>query len=541
MLVLRIPWRHGLLAVVLLAVFALSLSGLWGCSDSDTVTPDGPLLALSSNNLAFSSFAGLAANPAQRKVVVSNVGSGYLTFTATTSAAWLELGPTGNDTIYVTARPETLSPGIYQDSIVVTSTQALNSPLVIQVSLAVLERIATTPNDVNFTAITATTAPAPQRVELLAAGGNVIGFDAATQAPWLSVAPQSGTVPDTLVLTADITGLLGGEYADSIVVTSSDVPSFRSVIRVRLRMDSWERTWIVADSLSSHVYALRDIDIYGPTQLHIAGILPLIDGPRAVFLGTPDAGATWSPRMLSGPAGKYTAIEFLSPTTGWMVGDSARLLVTTNGGADWRQADGLPVADSVGLIDITFVGTDSAWIAAEKGQVLFTSTSGALWINQPTPTSFGLRKVWFISPTQGWICGNHGTILTTINGGDTWTALPSGVVDDLQGITFIDQNHGWAVGAGGIVLYTSDGGANWSEQTSGVSEVLTDVTFVDGNRGWAVGFQGTVLGTVDGGQTWVRQPTHVTYDLYGVEYYDSESAYIVGNGGLLLRTYNGGR
>ena len=103
-----------------------------------------PVIGLSVSSLAFSGTAG-GANPAAQSFIVSNTGSGTLTWTAGDSASWLTLTPaTGTNTGTVTASVNLsgLAAGTYSGTITVSAAGATSKTL--PVSLTVGAGTATT-------------------------------------------------------------------------------------------------------------------------------------------------------------------------------------------------------------------------------------------------------------------------------------------------------------------------------------------------------------------------------------------------------------
>ena len=530
-------WKAVLWAM---ALIGLVLTALTGCSDDNSVDPSGPMLTVSATRLDFFAYAGLAASPAQQKVIVSNSGTGSLNYTATADAGWIQLGQTGTDTVYITVRAETLPTGSYHDTVVVTSTEAYNSPRLIEVNLTVSERVVALPNLITFSALRGEDTPEAAQLIISAPGGTATAFNVAAHASWLHLSATSGNTPDTLTLTADTTGLIAGTYYDSVVVTSPTIAGYRSLVQVTLTINAWQVSWALGDSASSQSFSLRDLQMDDLNHGWAAGFLPSATHPTGILFWTSDGGLNWSTNF-HGPDGRYEGLAFLSPTLGWIVGDTGRIHVTTDNGDTWRSVDNLPFGDDIFYIDIVFVGDDSGWVAGSSGGVMFTSNGGGLWTQQTTPTTRDLREICFVDDTHGWICGNRGTILATSNAGITWTVQTSGTSFDLQGISFVDELHGWSAGTNGTIVSTSDGGATWTPQVSGTSVLLLDVNFANATSGWAVGFDGTILGTIDGGATWTAQASGTQANLFAVQFVDENHGMVVGEGGVFVRTLTGGR
>lgn len=81
--------------------------------------------------------------------------------------------------------------------------------------------------------------PAPLEVPMIATAGSIT-WSASSSVAWLTVAPPSGTTPDTLTLTADPAGMAGGAQTALVSITSSagDI-----LIPVRMQIPSLTGTW----------------------------------------------------------------------------------------------------------------------------------------------------------------------------------------------------------------------------------------------------------------------------------------------------------
>jgi photosystem II stability/assembly factor-like uncharacterized protein len=523
----------------LLVTAAVLSSLLWqACSDSKTITPDGPLISLSHTTLSFSATAGSVPNPAARRVTVANVGTGALTFSVSTTSPWLELGPVTSVDFFVTVRSENLATGTYQDTVRVTSGVAGNSPQFLVINLVVVEQLAANPAQVQFSAVSGGQAPAPQYVQLTPSGGVNITFAATPVASWITVDEATGASPDSIAVGVTTAGLAGGIYTSAVTVTSPDVPDMRLSIPVRLALSSWLKRQPY-DSAGSSSFELRGVAFADNLHGWAAGFLPDISNPVGAFFYTTDGAESWQ-RSFDAPAGKFEAVEFVSPNRGFVTGDSGRLFISRDAGVTWDPVSGFPHASRANLIDITFAGHDSGWVVGTGGVILATTDSGATWTAQSSPVSDDLYGVWFVDALNGWICGNQGKILHTSDGGVNWTSQSSGVTAALRGISFGSASMGIACGSMGVVLRTNNGGASWQAVATGLNNQLLEVFLVSSTTGWIVGSNGLILRTVDGGATWERQLSETDQALFHVHFTDENFGVAVGARGMILKTVGGG-
>jgi photosystem II stability/assembly factor-like uncharacterized protein len=260
-------------------------------------------------------------------------------------------------------------------------------------------------------------------------------------------------------------------------------------------------------------------------------------GDDGTILHTEDGGNTWklqSPDKL--PRDRFSgklrpelfSVAFNSPMTGVAVGNWIRLW-TDDGGNSWklRESEGW-------LGSVTFVSPQSGWAVGVLG-IQHTNDGGNSWL--PVANVWAVREllsVSFVSPYSGWTVGASGIVVHTDDGGNSWQIQTSGTDKTLNSVAFVSVQSGWAVGDGGTILHTDDGGNSWKPQKSGTQQRLNSVAFVSPQSGWAVGDGGTILHTDDGGSSWKRQPGGAGQSLFSVAFVSPESGWAVGDNGTIL-------
>jgi photosystem II stability/assembly factor-like uncharacterized protein len=199
----------------------------------------------------------------------------------------------------------------------------------------------------------------------------------------------------------------------------------------------------------------------------------VVDGEH-VF-ATKDGGVTWTPLPTGIPGLQgLQAVRFVDRLNGWILGlvvtpEGAAfgvILHTTDGGLTW--AEQLRADQSVGFSAIDFVSPTTGWVSRtgflpEHNRIFATNDGGATWTEQTYPGSGRITALDFVSPSQGWGVGQllSGTIIHTDDGGATWVTQQGpgepfglGFVD----VRFVNVNVGWAVRQDGLLLKTTTGG-----------------------------------------------------------------------------------
>ena len=347
-------------------------------------------------------------------------------------------------------------------------------------------------------------------------------------------------------------------------------------------------------------------------------------GSNGAFLRTTDGGNSWT--YLTGPLGPLSSTNktinnlfFFDVNNGWLIGDApnasqAFVYKTTDGGATWTAATNVPIINTP-FYGIDFITASTGYICGQSGKVIKTTDGGATWtdISLTTTNYTVIGGTATLPRTQTYRCivacdantaimssQNNGCVLRTTNGGISWYAsanqnvgLPqlsmwqmakSGSNKDTiiltggaavfaksidRGLTWTWQQHYASatnspnsinyyyaavafptvpgkyvmMGASGVINVTNDGGTTWTNPYSslgtyngtGASDAknLFGVAFVDANSGMVVGAHGTVGTTSDGGITWtdrsIASMSQVTGDadyIYSVKCPSLTSSYI---------------
>jgi len=276
-------------------------------------------------------------------------------------------------------------------------------------------------------------------------------------------------------------------------------------------------------------------------------------------------------------------VHFASASNGWIAGEGATVLRSTNGGATWTPVPTSP-SHNVSPADCcwsasTRTSPSAAWFAGPKSVLRYASgthsstlsygpvvlsavyaipNSGYAWYGGSTLetggslrlyrrissstltviffTSGRIRGIYFLNENDGWAVGTGGTVVRIANGPASQPSISTGsapVLSDLNAIVMLNAATGWIVGDFGTILRTTNG-STWTVMFSGTVNRLRDVAFLDANNGVIVGDAGLILVTSDGGATWKPEPSGTFDDLHGVSFAGS-TAFAVGRNGTILQ------
>ena len=309
--------------------------------------------------------------------------------------------------------------------------------------------------------------------------------------------------------------------------------------------------WAVSHPITGdHAYILHTID-GGKTWRRQGGLfsqlsgISFADALHGVAVGnefrfTLDGGRTWQPSNPVG--GSYYDVDLVDQNTGYACG-FGEVRKTTDGGLNWVSQ---PIALFGNFVGIDFVSTTTGWVVGAEGSVYKTIDGGASWARQRHDTSKFYTGVSFVSATEGWVCGNS-TILHTTNGGTTWVtqSVPAGA--DATEVRFVDAQNGWAAGGLRTILHTTNGGQTWSLQVGGGfvdpgnRYPFEGLDAVDAANAVAVGGGNSIYTTTNGGGLWTNRGSGSGTIPFRVARTDATHIWTANSNSEVVYTINGGK
>lgn len=194
----------------------------------------------------------------------------------------------------------------------------------------------------------------------------------------------------------------------------------------------------------------------------------------------------------------------------------------------------------------------------ERGAILLSDDGGRQWRQaRSVPAAVTLTGVSFADDRRGWAVGHRGLVLHTQDGGETWRIqrLDEDPSQDqpLLAVHFADAQRGVAVGLWSRVIVTQDGGVTWEPVSLGARPTASaaDAKPVDLNlyhlfRGragalYATAEQGRVLRSMDVGRQWEVLPTGYAGSLWAGVALANGDLLVGGLRGTMLRSSDDGR
>jgi uncharacterized protein (TIGR03437 family) len=210
-------------------------------SDSFRVmaSPAAAGIVLSPTSLQFGYAIG-GQTPASQALQISNSGTGTLSWTATSSDAWLVLSSTSGtapSTVSVSVAPSGLSVGSYQGTVQISASDSSITPVAVSVTLMVTQSatLGVTPQKLAFQYTLGGAAPPAQPVSISnGSGSDVLSWTASAGDAWVSLDATSGNTPATLSISVNPANLAAGSYTSNVQIAPAGSGGTPTTVAVTL-------------------------------------------------------------------------------------------------------------------------------------------------------------------------------------------------------------------------------------------------------------------------------------------------------------------
>ncbi len=385
----------------------------------------------------------------ETNVTLSNTGTGSLTWSATTSDAWITVSPASGDistnatTVTIKVNRNSLAPGNYNGTVQFASNGG-NQTATVKMNVPAVPVLSITQRSFDF-GQTVTS----QTFVVNNIGTGTLTWNIASDKPWLTVSPAQGTNYTSTTISVNRTGYTTGTYTGKLSITSNG----------------------------------------GSDQVDVTMAVPPPAPPPSVVLATPEnvtaysCDLRWQQSTLG--TNDFSSYKIYYDTQPNVTENSTLVTTITNSSTVTKNITGLKggtkyyfriyVVNAAG-------GSAGSNIVNATTEIQLGTWSVAITLTGVNPSA---NCLFSVSETDVWAVGDE---IWHYNG-TTWIKdlKPSGI-GKLNGVYFTSASEGWAVGASGTVIRYN--GSTWSKITSPVfssSNNFYDVVLTSGNDVWISG------------------------------------------------------
>lgn len=219
-----------------------------------------------------------------------------------------------------------------------------------------------------------------------------------------------------------------------------------------------------------------------------------------------------------------------------VVGQRGHILYSDDNGNAWQQA-AVPV--SADLNAVNFASPTQGWVVGNDGVILHSSDAGATWNKQLDGRQIGALLV-----------KHYGALASAEPANEQWAQLAAdgqrlveeGADKPLLDVWFANEKVGYVVGAFNLILRTEDGGQHWTpfqDRTDNPQSLHLNAIASTGDGLYIVGEQGLLLKWNESGQRFVALDSPYQGSFFGVIGKPGE-VLVYGLRGHVFRSVDGG-
>ncbi len=234
---------------------------------------------------------------------------------------------------------------------------------------------------------------------------------------------------------------------------------------------------------------------------------------------------------------KLNSVYFANNNVGIAVGDSSTVLITENGGDNWKQVNLLTST----TFNDAYIAPDGRAILVGNNSTIFYSDNYFITSSEKTINGdYSLFKVSFTDSQKGFIVGSKGLLLRTENGGKDWQSVALNTNELLYDITFPSSEVGYICGWNGTLLKTENGGATWEQLERFSKKYFKDIDFFNDELGILVGGGDQIFISDNGGESWTDIAVKQRGGLQSAKYVTDKLIIMPGNRGELIISKDSG-
>ncbi len=244
-------------------------------------------------------------------------------------------------------------------------------------------------------------------------------------------------------------------------------------------------------------------------------------------------------------SGTLNAVQIITPSRIYAVGDQASFLTSVDSGNSWKAYSSIVPINYFNCYGLSFIDSITGMVVGKSGAIK-TTNAGKTWAIMTTPLVTAFYGVLMLDSNIGFIVGASNTILKTTNAGITWTNYNAELqVGTLKSIRKVRSDFLVITGDNGYIFVSSDTGKHWSQVYTDHGNQINSVAFTSDSVAIAVGENGYITKTIDQGANWKTQTLvdtiiSVTASLNAIASKDPQRFIVVGNNANVIYSEDAG-
>jgi photosystem II stability/assembly factor-like uncharacterized protein len=190
----------------------------------------------------------------------------------------------------------------------------------------------------------------------------------------------------------------------------------------------------------------------------VSDSIGFISGTGSQIGKTTNQGANWS--FVTFNTATWNSIDFANAMTGLVCGTDGKVGRTTNGGTNWTLFSTLGTNEV--LHSIKMLTPTKVIAVGDSGRILYSSNGGMDWSFQSSGTTYKLRNIQSSDSLNLAACGDNGVYLWSTNGGAKWNRRKGITPNNLYSIVDpLRDTSAYVGGKDGIVYKDNDSKFNY--------------------------------------------------------------------------------
>jgi hypothetical protein len=223
-------------------------------------------MVVSPLSLSFSAQGG--DDPDAQMVQTTNNGTATLNWTASTEASWITISdeagtalPGDTSATNIDVNMDGLSAGTYNGTVYISAETGETETVSVVLTLLPTPRLSVIPGTLEYTSENGSV-PVSKSLSIMNIGSGTMNWSATKDAAWIMLSKTSGSAPDSMDVSVDISGKSLGTYTGTITVSGEGSLSSPAEITVTLNIVQHTGTINVTANIAEASYTINGPESY---------------------------------------------------------------------------------------------------------------------------------------------------------------------------------------------------------------------------------------------------------------------------------------